>query len=125
MTIYIAGRYESKGRLQEIRQRVECLGHQVVSTWLDEPESEYPTEMDSNAIRACALRDLVEIATADVLLLDTYDEDIHGGREWEGGFGFGHPHLRVMLVGPRRNIFHTLVPMQFKSWEEALQWLAR
>ena len=76
MKIYIAGAFESQARLKPLRDRIEALGHEVVSTWLDEANLLPPTPEESWAY---AIRDLGEIRVCDLLILDTFDVNERGG----------------------------------------------
>ena len=120
MRLYIAGAFESQARLIGMRDRVENLtpGHTVLSTWLDETGASPPTPAESYAY---AVRDLSEVRVCDILLLDTFDTNERGGREFEAGFGMG-TGVQVLRVGPVRNVFHSLL-QGFESWDEAYAWL--
>ena len=122
ITIYIAGAFESQARLQPWRDRMQALGHVVVSTWLDETGTGTPTPLEAYAY---AIRDLGEVQTCDVLILDTFDTNERGGREFEAGVAFnGGAKRGVVRVGPSRNVFHELLGA-YDSWEELLEWLAK
>src|SRR5678815_4799579 len=86
MRVYIAGKYEARSRLIEWRGRLKALGHEVLSTWLDEmPKRD---EVDADYMHKAATRDLAEIASADLFILDTIDESNTGGREVEYGYAY-------------------------------------
>jgi hypothetical protein len=114
MKIYIAGRLSQRNELHDIRKRLSNLGYEVVSSWID--ETPQPTGI------MLALRDLVQIAIADVIILDTtspLSEDGGGGREFEAGFTIGQfQHSRLWRVGPVKNIFHHLAEQSWSSWED-------
>ena len=118
MKIYIAGAFESQARLQPLRDLVEALGHEVISTWLDEASLLPPTPKES---RAYAVRDLGEIRVCDLLILDTFDTNERGGREFEAGVAFADG-VRLVRVGRSRNVFHELL-MAYETWEAMLEWL--
>ena len=120
MNIYIAGAFESQARLKGMRDRTEALGHVVVSAWLDETGTGTPTPSEAYAY---AIRDLGEVRTCDVLILDTFDTNERGGREFEAGVAFnGGAKRGVLRVGPSRNVFHELLGA-YETWEELLEWL--
>lgn len=134
-SIYIAGKFEAQARLRAARQRIhEARAGKVVGTWLDEePESETTAAQRLEF----ATRDLKEIGCdADLLILDTFDDDPRGGREAEFGFALGlqftdkilalpgHVVMDVWLVGPKRNVFHELVP-HFRTWSEVVEALLK
>ena len=103
-----------------MRDHVQALGHTVIGTWLDEEGSETPTPQDALSY---AVRDLGEVRTADLLILDTLDVNERGGREVEYGaaFAWGIPTVRV---GPARNVFHQL-QKEYPDWDTLLaaEWL--
>ena len=120
VNIYIAGAFESQARLKPLRDRVQALGHEVVSTWLDEGSLLPPTPEESWAY---AIRDLGEVRVCDLLILDTFDVNERGGREFEAGVAFnGGATLGVLRVGPSRNVFHELLGA-YETWEAMLEWL--
>lgn len=124
--IYIAGRYEARDRLRGERNRMNVLGAgRVVGTWLDEePAQESLTPQQAYDY---AVRDRKELACdADLLILDTFDDDDRGGREVEYGIALGytlaakdHERIETWVVGPKRNIFHELAP-HFETWDQVL-----
>ena len=117
MKIYLATKYLAKERLLAPRDQITKLGHNVVSRWLDEA-----ADADTHhEMYQAAIRDLEDIRKADLLILDTFDEDYRAGREVEFGMALGL-NREVWLVGPRRNIFHHLVP-HFDSWPDVLDCL--
>lgn len=120
MNIYIAGAFESQARLREMRLHVELLGHTVVSTWLDEEGAFPPTPEEAYTY---AVRDLGEVRVCDLLILDTFDTNERGGREFEAGVAFnGGAKQGVIRVGPSRNVFHELLGA-YETWEALLEWL--
>jgi hypothetical protein len=119
--IYLAGRFEARERLKAIRDRLRVLGHQVVSTWMDEESAGAP---DDTAGRYYALRDLAELRQANALFLDTLDADDRGGREAEWGYSLGRMYGERVIVGPATgNIFHALATRRFPTWEDCFVWL--
>ncbi len=126
--IYIAGKFDAKDRLRIERDRICALkaGH-VISLWLDE-ETAAPDEtrtkgtgLSAEEGRTYAKRDLYEIQTADLLILDTFDDNLRGGREVEFGFALA-TGIPVWVVGPKRNVFHELA-RHFASWPDVLEQL--
>jgi hypothetical protein len=116
--IYIAGRYEAKERLKRQRAIIEYGGEvRVVGTWLDEENTGTPTPEQS---KEYAIRDWGEIMwLADLLILDTFDEDDRGGREVEFGLMLGRGSQYVWIVGPQRNVFHHVAAQHFGTWASA------
>lgn len=120
MKVYLAGFFDTRARLRPIRDSIWKLGHEVVSTWLDEVA--VPETMDQETwYKKLAFRDLAEIRSADMLLLDTLDETPRGGREVEFGFALGRfQGIEIWVIGPVRNVFHRLADRHFEAWEDAL-----
>lgn len=114
-SIYIAGSFDGRTRLKTIRDAIHARTpqHTVLSTWLDDETGE--GRPPSDLAQTYARRDYSEIRRADLLLLDTFDDDPRGGREVELGFARGLG-LKAFRVGPARNIFHALLPA-FGDWE--------
>jgi nucleoside 2-deoxyribosyltransferase len=123
MKIYIAGRLSQRPELHLIRQQIWSLGHEVVSTWIDESGD---GALNGTAKRI-ATRDLCQISSADLLILDTtspLSPDGGGGREFEYGFAIGQfQHKTTWRVGPMKNAFHALVDQEFETWDDALKTL--
>ena len=123
MKIYMAGFFDTRERMRPLRDQIWKLGHEVVSTWLDEVK--YPETMDREIFfKKLALRDLAEIRSADLIIMDTIDETPRGGREVELGFALGRfQSIEIWIVGPLRNVFHRLADLHFVNWDECLEWL--
>ena len=123
MRIYIAAKLSDRMRLRAIREELFKLGHECVSTWLDEVAK--PEAMDMRTfLRKLAVKDLTEIRAADLLILDTLSPlsaGGGGGREFEVGFAIGQWHHKdVWRVGPGNNAFHELVDRAFATWDDCL-----
>lgn len=143
MNIYVSAFFESRNRIKPFLFLLEALGHSIVSTWLDEPEYEKPviqatlqeakaaTGLSEVQIIGIAKRDIKELNVSDFMILDTIDETPRGGREWEYGYFFHMVNgwvldlkiTNIVLVGPERNVFHSLIPNKFSTWEELVQWM--
>lgn len=125
MKIYLAGFFDTRARLRPIRDAIWQIGHEVVSTWLDEVA--IPSNMTQEIwYKKLAMRDLAEIRSADMLLVDTADETPRGGREVEFGFALGRfQGIEIWIVGPQRNVFHRLADRHFEEWKPALAALVR
>ena len=130
MRAYIAGRYTARFRLRPIRERIRALGIDCRSAWIDNEDGDYPVPRERAIVEA--RRALAEVGAADIIMLDTLDESMTGGREVELGIHLGVALAladpasppRVILVGPVCNIFHELADMRCPSWSEALEALA-
>ena len=122
MTIYIAGKFSARYRLRPYKTVLEGLGYTVSSSWLDQPEDVGPSSMPKNHVLAIqeAQRDLIEVRQANIFLLDTLDESNTGGREVELGYALHNDYMKVIIVGPLRNVFHTIVTEHYNTWEDCL-----
>lgn len=122
--IYIAAFFDSRPRIREEVQKLDAMGHSVVASWVyREPAEATYGGSTEGYLTCCALRDLREIRTADLLILDTLDSIHRGGREVELGYALGCG-VPFIVVGPQRNVFHRLAQAQFESWDEAQKWLS-
>jgi nucleoside 2-deoxyribosyltransferase len=123
--IYLAAKFDAKERIRIERDRIHALklGH-VVSCWLEEeqaapPEGTQGHELPASVAREYAARDLWEVWHCDLLILDTFDDNMRGGREVEFGMALA-AGIEVWVVGPKRNVFHELAP-HFDSWADVLE----
>lgn len=112
---YIAGKYTAKERLREQRDEMVRRGHFITSGWLDHDKVE--AEVSEEELLEEANKDLQDVLSSDVLIIDTFDESVTGGREVEMGFAFGY-YIPVVVIGPIRNIFHHRAHEHYTSWEE-------
>lgn|SRR5574341_31339 len=107
-----------------IAAQIRSLGHDVTCNWIYDTGS-----YDQDAIigRKIAIRDLCNIADADVLVLDTVTQvaqDGGAGKETEFGFAIGYyQNKHLWRVGPVKNVFHQLVDKSFSTWAEFIQYL--
>jgi len=123
MRIYLASFFETRERLQEPKNALWKMGHEITSSWLDEaPMAEFlPTK--EIFWKKLAMKDLAELNAADSIILDTLDINPRGGREVEFGFALACWQTKlVSIVGPYRNVFHTLADKQFDNWDLCLEW---
>lgn len=69
-----------------------------------------------------ALKDLAEIKSADLFVLDTEVPSERGGKEVEMGFALGQFQSKLIyIVGPLRNVFHYLCDQQFEAWDDFIE----
>lgn len=114
MKIYIASFYDTRDRLRPICGLLEEMGYQVTSRWIRNQEDTKPSEEE---LGTYAQRDFDDIDAADMLILDTLDETPRGGREVELGYAVGKKE--IVIVGPKRNVFHRLF-INYKDWPSLL-----
>lgn|SRR5574341_307142 len=121
--IYIASFFNTRERLFPYRERLIALGHNVISTWLDEVnEPGIPIDLSEPKWKEIAFKDLEEIHKSDYFILDTFDISPRGGRECEHGFAVANFINRIYRVGPVRSIFHHLVHKSFESWDDLIRY---
>jgi hypothetical protein len=116
MRIYLSSNWQSQRRMRQMRERLEAEGFEICSSWLDEDPAQRVEHLSLGERIEYAIRDMREVASADLLILDTLEPSLSGGREVECGAALGSGKL-VWIVGPVRNIFHELADRHFVSWD--------
>jgi nucleoside 2-deoxyribosyltransferase len=118
--IYLAAKFERRTEIRPIRDALWTMGHEVVSTWIDEVKR--PEGMSSDVFKKkLAVKDVAEIESADLFILDTFVVSEHGGTGVEFGLALGQfQRVLVYIVGPTRNVFHYLCDRQFENWNDCL-----
>jgi hypothetical protein len=114
MKIYLAARYSRNGEMRGVRDVLQALGHEVTSRWIDQHggnllESIVAEKLNENP-GACAHYaevDVADLSAADVVVSFTSEGGGgKGGRHVEFGLALGLGK-RLVIVGPRENVFHT------------------
>lgn len=102
--------------------RVWAQGHEITGTWLQEVKK--PAGMSDDTFkRKLAIKDLCEVARADLIILDNRRSS--GGKNAEWGFGLGEfQHKQLWLIGEPTNVFHYLADEKFATWDECIYYLA-
>jgi hypothetical protein len=122
MKIYISAGFTERERLRPMRDELWKMGHQVVSTWLD--ESSRPSGMAQEIFyKKLGIKDVAEIIGADLLISDHMAPSTSGGRDIEYGVALGlHQHIQIWIVGEpvRLSPFHVLADRRFLKWQELL-----
>lgn len=120
MKIYTAGSFVSRDRLRPIRDRLWAMGHEVTSTWLDEVAK--PENMTQDEFyKKLAMKDVAELLSADMVIVDLIDPSSSGGRDTELGLALGSfAKKQVYLVGTLKSVFHQLADKNYPSWEQLL-----
>lgn len=118
MRIYLASNWQSKKRMRDLAVQVRLLGHTVQSDWLEDPTTDYLVDSPMDA-----WQDLAQIWLAELLIVDTAEASVTGGREVELGYAMGL-ETPTWVVGPKRNIFHGIATRHFDTWTDVLQALA-
>jgi len=104
---YIAGSFSDRPRLRGIRDELAALGIACTSRWLDNDGDE----------TGWAERDLADIGAARTVILFTDVPSSAGGMHWECGYAYGCG-MRIIGVGPKTNLFHTLIADWYPAWPE-------
>jgi hypothetical protein len=125
MKIYLAAQFESCKRIRPQSHRIWELGHEVVSTWLDEVQKP-PSMAHDVFMKKLAMKDIAEIQSADLLIQDTFKMSLRGGAATEFGVALrGYQSKQIWVVGPLRSVFHYLCDRHFKSWKECIRALKK
>ena len=135
MKIYLAASYSDQERMRKLRDEINDMGHEVVSTWIDNDgpgmDADQINQM-KNAARSHAHTDMADIRRCDLFVVFTNAPSTTGGMHVEFGYALGlqnhtsprHP-ISLAVVGPFSNIFHAAVPLaKFDQPFELLDWLS-
>lgn len=123
--IYLAARYSRNAEMRGARDVLEALGHTVTSRWIDCHAGKYlvsftPEHLNSDPgyCSRLGLHDIEDLSSADTVISFTDAEGGgKGGRHVEFGYALAQPGKRIILVGPRENIFHTLPQVEhYPTW---------
>jgi nucleoside 2-deoxyribosyltransferase len=128
MRVYLAAGFSRKNEIAEKSNELKALGIHVTSQWPWEDAA--PTssleDVEEHRLKANALRDIQEIDEANTIVLFTQEPTkpfLRGGRMHEFGYAQGK-RKRLIVCGPRENIFHYLAEVQqFDTWREAKNYL--
>lgn len=110
--VYLAARYERKWEMRKVRERITSRHVTVVSRWIDQEDqdeglgADVLTEAPERGI-GYAVKDLEDIQHANLVIVFTGGGNGRGGYHTEVGYALGLGR-RLMLVGPRENVFHCL-----------------
>lgn len=123
--IYLAARYARHPEMREYAAQLTALGHRVTSRWiygaLDAINSDPGIDKAEYA-----LQDLDDIRRSDLFVAFSEDSAAHGlpgntgGRHVELGVAIA-ARTRIILVGPRENVFCWLPGIQHEpTWAACL-----
>lgn len=122
MKIYLAAQHPE---LKVLRSELEHLGHSVTSSWLDIGGKSFTPEELENEPDRCSIRgwaDFDDIKEADCLIFIS-SQGGKGGRHVEYGIALGLDK-RIIILGRRENIFHTLTDEVYTTHDELFEVLA-
>jgi hypothetical protein len=127
--IYLAAAYERNDEMRGVRDVLVALGYEVTSRWIDQEvsgqtEAAGAAELaaDPAAYVKFAHKDLDDLRAADTVISFTGGGG-RGGRHVE--FGIAHTlGKRLVLVGLREHVFHTLPEVEwYPDWTQlAMAW---
>ena len=123
MKFYLAAGFSRKDEIAEKTAQLQAIGVGVTSTWPWEdaaPNSTLAEVGDAHLIVNGA-KDISEIDKADGVILFTQEPTksfVRGGRMHEFGYAHGKSK-RLIVCGPRENIFHYLPDVEvFETFED-------
>jgi hypothetical protein len=130
MKVYPAARYGRYPEMQLYAHQLCELGYEVTSRWIlgdHELRSDGQSDADQWAT-VWAEEDRDDLLAADIVVSFTEGSDVpgraRGGRHVELGIALAEGK-RVLVVGPRENVFHYLGGVDvFAGWIECRRWLA-
>jgi nucleoside 2-deoxyribosyltransferase len=110
--IYLANQFHLKNETQQYAKELTALGHEITAAWLNEPDQSTDSlhAVTFNFSALVAKQDLYDISYADTFVVFKVDPDQstrRGGRHVETGAAL-LMGKRVIVCGPRENIFHSL-----------------
>jgi hypothetical protein len=110
--VYLAAQYERHPEMRHYREMLDKLGIKVTSRWIDahggqltEALGEAELNADPNRGIPFALIDIEDIHAADTMI--SFTGAGRGGRHVEFGIAWAN-NKRLILVGSREHVFHTL-----------------
>jgi hypothetical protein len=122
--IYLAARYSRNAEMRGVRDVLQALGYEVTSRWIDQHggnllESIVAGQLNAEP-EACSQYadvDVDDLTRADtVISFTSADGGGKGGRHVEFGLALGLGR-RLVIVGPRENVFHTLPQIEwYPDW---------
>lgn len=130
-SIYLAARYSRHPEMRGVRDVLAAMGYTVTSRWIDMHGGKYPTsftpEILNNDPAYCGEQcrhDVEDVTAADTCISFTSGGGGKGGRHVEFGIAVALGK-RLIVVGPREHIFHTLPQVEhFHNWKQVAYALA-
>lgn len=127
MKIYLAARYSRNPEMRLCRDALAAAGHIVTSRWIDQHEGELEESFTPERLDAepefCgrfARVDVDDLVSADIVVSFTGNGGGgKGGRHVEFGIAAALGK-RLILVGPRENVFHCLPAVEVVQDLESL-----
>ena len=126
MIFYLASKYDQKLFLRGVRDKLQAMGHEVFSSWIDEEEplNVQIDDVPIEKLQQYGLQDITEIIVADAFVhfQNQNRPNIRGGALVEFGMAYAW-ESKMILVGDRVNIFDFMPKVTcFPTVEEFLTW---
>jgi nucleoside 2-deoxyribosyltransferase len=126
--IYLASRYSRIDELNTYADDLLEAGHWVTSRWL-EGYHHLSDEYQPKLAKKFATEDIADVEKADCLIIfpdpPRESSTTRGGMNVEFGYAFA-AGKRVIIVGPRCNVFHYLPGIEhYAEWEQCLRRLSK
>lgn len=123
MLIYLAARYSRLAEMQEKREELKAFGHFVTSRWVNGGHQIADRDHPAEERARFAYEDYSDVLLADCVISFTEEprapSSNRGGRHVEFGIALAL-HKRVIVVGYRENVFHSMPEVEFyESWAQA------
>lgn len=126
--VYLAARYSRHPEMRGYRDELEAMGHKVTARWIDchtdvvgDFTASFTQEFLNENPEKCeplGQHDINDLDAADWVISFTGGGG-KGGRHVEFGYAVA-TGKRLMVVGPRENVFHTLASVEhFEDWPAA------
>jgi len=126
MRVYISGTYTAQERLRKHAEELTKMGHLVEANWLtDVSKPSYLTEEQFYRMRG--IEDLVQVASADCIIMDNDGESTSGGRycEWGIAVAPGQAKLKIWVGKSKAGVFSHMADHYFPTWKELIEWLKK
>lgn len=128
MKFYLCARYSRRDELRTVRTRLEAIGHQTTSRWLDtdwegieRQDKVYSSAAPPEYREEYACKDMGDVAACDCLIAFTEEPRSggRGGRHVEFGAAIAL-NKRLIVVGFRENLFYHHPDVEFCENETEL-----
>ena len=124
MKVYLAARFSRREEMRRHAEELLGLGHEVTAQWVvGRAEASHHPDRVSGHTEAyeaiVSVEDLKDVADADCIICfseQPRSTNTRGGRHVEFGLAVAG-EKRIILVGPRENVFHFLPQVEhFADW---------
>lgn len=127
MKFYLASRYSRIEEMQAVRADLAAAGHEVTARWVNGNHQVSDDELTTELSAQFAHEDAEDLAAADTVISFTESPrcgPTRGGRHVEFGLALALGK-RVIVVGHRENVFHSLPAVEFyPSWAQCFAAIA-